>query len=323
MPPENQPDIPVTADAGDRLLSSLIGFLKDSYVFPDRVPAMQKALRAHLHRNEYGSFRSARALLERLNADIQEATHDRHLRVIYRAEALPANDPAPTAQDAAAQAARDAEQNYGFRKSERLDGNVGYLDIGFFPYAAEAGETVVDAMGFVAHTRALILDLRDNAGGDPATVALLLSYLFGPEPVHLNDIYWRPDDSTGQFWTQPYVVGHRYTGPVYVLTSGNTFSGGEELAYDLQAQHRATIIGEPTAGGAHPISIHRPDPPSLRDHFLVLIPSGRAINPVTHTDWEGRGVQPDVAVPADQALARAIQLATASTGHSQTDASKP
>jgi C-terminal processing protease CtpA/Prc len=161
-------------------------------------------------------------------------------------------------------------------------------------------------MAFLARTKALIIDLRENHGGDPATVALLLSYLFGPEPVHLNDIYWRPDNSTGQYWTQPFVVGRRYGGDVYVLTSGKTFSAGEELAYDLQSQRRATIVGEVTRGGAHPITIHRID-----DHFMAMIPSGRAINPVTHTDWEGVGVKPEVVVPAAEALEKARSLALA------------
>jgi hypothetical protein len=305
LPPEKQADLPVPPGTADRLLEATAGFLKDSYVFPERVPELEAKIRAREKGKGYLGLHSAQALLERLNKDIQADSHDRHLRVVYFHDAQPAEGQHPPAvAEAKDGESEDASQNFGFQRAELLEGNIGYLDIRFFPYAADAGDTAIAAMAFLAHTRALIVDLRDNHGGDPGTVALILSYFFGPEPVHLNDIYWRPDNSTGQFWTQPHVVGRPYKGEVYVLTGPGTFSAGEEFAYDLQALHRATIIGERTGGGAHPITIHRID-----EHFSALIPSGRAINPVTHTDWDGDGVKPDVAVPMAQALAKAEALA--------------
>jgi retinol-binding protein 3 len=127
------------------------------------------------------------------------------------------------------------------------------------------------------------------------------TYLFGPEPVHLNELYWRPGDSTQQFWTLPYVPGKRYVGkPVSVLTSPRTFSGAEEFSYNLKNLKRATLVGETTGGGAHPGG-----PERVNDHFAVWLPTGRAINPISKTNWEGTGVKPDVEVPADQALATA------------------
>jgi C-terminal processing protease CtpA/Prc len=157
-------------------------------------------------------------------------------------------------------------------------------------------------MSQVADARALILDLRENHGGDPSAVALLLSYLFEPPPVHLNDIWWRDDGSTWQLWTRAHVEGKRFGGkkPVFVLTSRRTFSGGEEAAYDLQVQKRATLVGETTGGGANPAPLHK-----LDENFALAIPSGRAINPVTYTNWEGTGVVPDVAVDAAAALEEA------------------
>jgi retinol-binding protein 3 len=145
----------------------------------------------------------------------------------------------------------------------------------------------------------LIVDLRQNTGGNPDMVQFLTSYLFGGEPVHLNSLYWRPRDSTDQFWTMPYVPGRRF-GPdkkVYVLTSDRTFSAAEEFTYNLQTRQRATVVGDTTGGGAHPGGPRR-----VSEHFGVWVPSGRAINPVTSTNWEGTGVRPDVPVPTDQAL---------------------
>jgi C-terminal processing protease CtpA/Prc len=95
--------------------------------------------------------------------------------------------------------------------------------------------------------------------------------------------------------------------PVYVLTSKTTFSAAEEVAYDLKAARRATLVGETTRGGANPAN--RPVP--LSYGLKVFIPNGRVEHPLTGTNWEGVGVAPDVAAPADQALSAAYALALA------------
>jgi C-terminal processing protease CtpA/Prc len=172
-----------------------------------------------------------------------------------------------------------------------------------FTDVARGGTTVAGAMAFLANTDALIIDLRENHGGNPAMVALLATYFFsGDRDVHLNDLEWR-DDGTNhytvtQWWTLPYVPGERYLDrEVYVLTSHGTFSGAEEFAYDLQTQKRATIVGEVTGGGANPGGGVR-----LADHFSVFMPRGRAINPITKKNWEEVGVKPDIEVNQQDAL---------------------
>src|ERR1041385_3540561 len=161
-------------------------------------------------------------------------------------------------------------------------------------------------MGFVAHTDAIIFDLRQNGGGQPAMVTLIASYLFD-KPTHLIDIYNRKEDTTTQNWTLSYLPGPRLTKqPVFVLTSKRTFSGAEEFTYNLKNLKRATIIGETTGGGAHPVSPHRIDA-----HFMIGVPFARAINPISKTNWEGAGVEPDVKVDAADALQKAEQLAAA------------
>ena len=187
--------------------------------------------------------------------------------------------------------------NFGIRRVERLDGNVGYLDVRRVAVPANAGPAIGAAMELVAGTYALILDLRHNGGGSPEGVLFWCSYLLEEKPTHLNDIYHADTGETRQFWALPYVPGTRYIDrPVYVLTGSHTFSGGEELCYNLQALGRAELIGETTGGGAHPT---RGFPISRAVH--IGIPFARSINPVTGTNWQGTGVVPDVAVPEAQA----------------------
>jgi C-terminal processing protease CtpA/Prc len=296
----------MTIDAATRrtVIEAVLKELKATYVFPETANNMVQAIDSHVAAGQYDAITSAKALARRLTADLRDVCHDKHLRVRYSAETLP-GEPAqgqPAGMDIAKMREEMARVNFGFEKIERLNGNIGYLDLRGFVPASVAGETAAAAMNFLANTDALIIDLRQNGGGSPDMVALLCSYLFPPgEPVHLNDLYFRPRNTTQQWWTQSYVPGARYVDkPVYVLTSKNTFSAAEECTYNLKCLKRATIVGEVTGGGAHPGDFMR-----VHDHFGVWVPQGRAINPITKTNWEGTGVKPDVEVPASLALATA------------------
>jgi C-terminal processing protease CtpA/Prc len=198
------------------------------------------------------------------------------------------------------------KNNASYRRVERLAGNVGYLELDNFAHSDLAAGPAAAAMTFLANTDALIIDLRRNGGGSPQGVALLCSYFFDADkPVLLNTMYWRRGDRTEEFWTLKDLAGPRYVGKdLYVLTSSRTFSGAEECAYNFQCLKRGTIVGETTGGGAHPGGT-RP----INDHFMMFVPTGRAINPITKTNWEGVGVKPDIDVPADKALDTAHQRA--------------
>jgi C-terminal processing protease CtpA/Prc len=160
-------------------------------------------------------------------------------------------------------------------------------------------------MSLIANTDALIVDLRKNGGGDPQTVAWMTSYLVD-ERTHLNSFFFREGNKTEQFWTNDYVPGKKFGGkkPIYVLTAKRTFSGAEEFSYNMKALKRGVIVGETTGGGAHPGESIR-----LTAHFTMFVPNARAINPITKTNWEGVGVEPDVKVAADDALRIAQILA--------------
>ncbi|HEY2962064.1 MAG TPA: S41 family peptidase [Pyrinomonadaceae bacterium] len=295
-----QPDLTIDAATRTQVIDGILKRLNDSYVFPDVAKKMEQSIRERVSNKEYDQVTSAKEFATKLTKDLQDISHDKHLRVRYSYNSIPERGPRrePTAEEREQEKRELTWMNHGFAKVERLRGNIGYLEFFNFLDPDLGADTVAAAMNFINGTDALIIDMRNNGGGNPAMVALVCSYLFGPEPVHLNDLYWREGNRTDEFWTRKEVAGKRYLNKdVYVLTSKRTFSGAEEFTYNLKNLKRATIIGETTGGGAHPGGGFR-----ISEHFGMFVPTGRAISPVTKTNWEGTGVTPDIEVPADQAL---------------------
>lgn len=298
---------PISPAIQAEIIQSLAVKLRAYYVFPAVAEEICAALQTRLADGEYADIAEGELFALALTMHMQEVHHDEHLWVRFHPRPLPDQEDA-LRQDPAWRAAQHAKallDNFGLHRAERLPGNVGCLDIHYFHRPAWGGATAFAAMNFLADTGALIIDLRRCEGGYPGMIALVASYLFGEEPIHLSSIYWRAEDATQQYWTLPYVPGPRLIDqPVYILTSRVTFSGGEEFARILQERKRAAIIGEKTDGGAHPGASYR-----LGPHFEAFIPIGRAISPVTGGDWEGTGVTPDIIVPQEQAFAAAYRLA--------------
>ncbi len=283
-------------DTREQVIDAVLARVRDGYVFPDRAEEMDRAIRARQAGHEYDRVTNGSALAWLLTTHLRDVSHDKHLQVDYFGDQEPVVPPPR----------RQAGENYGFERVERLPGNLGYVKlVAFLPPGGMEAE-VAEVMTSVHDAAVLIFDVRDNGGGDPAMVALISSYLFGEEPVHLSDIFWREGNRTEQFWTHADVAGTRF-GPdkeVYVLTSERTFSAAEEFAYNLQALGRAMIVGEPTGGGAHPGGCA-----PLVAGFEMCVPAGRSVNPITGTNWEGTGVIPDVQVAAGAALETAEAMA--------------
>lgn len=297
-PASEAPDAPITAAERNEALDAIARALTEKYVFPDRAAEVVKSLRARRKRGDYDAIGTGQALATTLTKHINEVLKDAHFRVRFSKERLPERKQVdqPSEEELARYGEFEKQVNGGFEKVERLPGNIGYVEVRSFGFPGRGFEAATAAMGFLSETDALIVDVRRNGGGSPEAVAALCSHFFD-EPVHLNDLYFRPQNTTRQFWTAP-VAGKRYTGrPIYVLTSKNTGSAAEEFAYNLQNLKRATLVGEVTWGGAHPGDMVR-----LGDHFSAFVPTGRAISPITKTNWEGVGVKPDIATPADDAL---------------------
>ncbi len=284
--------------------------LIDNYIFPDVATKMQELIQKKLKDGSYDKLTLPGEFANAVYEDLLSISKDKHLN--FRYGPLDAKERAhlQSQNEQEAKEARDRriatlkQDNYGFRKVERLGGNTGYLDFHFFAIASEGGETAVAALAFLANCDAIIIDLRENGGGDPTQIQLISSYFF-QDPVHLNDIYTRRENKTENFWTLPYVPGKKMPNvDLYILTSGHTFSGAEEFSYNMKNLKRATLIGETTGGGAHPNDVL-----IVQKEYLLAVPYARAINPITKTNWEGTGVKPDIEIPANQAFDKAYQMA--------------
>jgi hypothetical protein len=285
------------------IVTKALELLRAAYVFPEQAERAAAVVEARLAAGEYDNLDEI-ALTDLVTEHLQDATDDRHLALMLGEGPPPRATPVPEPHKPEDPEVRRLARlrkfrldNFGIRRVERLDGNVGYLDLRRMPIPSNAGPAIAAAMELVAGTYALIIDMRHNGGGSPEGVVFWCSYLVDERPTHLNDIFTAETGETKQFWSLPYVPGARYLDrPVYVLTSHGTFSGGEDLCYTLQAIKRAEIIGETTGGGAHPTRVY-PISPAV----CIGIPFARSVNPVTGSNWQGTGVVPDVAVAAEQA----------------------
>ena len=289
-----------TAQTFDKktVVNKLADLMNENYVYPDKGKAMHDLIKSNLKKGDYDSFSDERSFATRLDKDLKSIINDKHIRVRFdpvRIEKI---------RNGSRTGGRSVTDNFGFEKVEVKDG-IGYLDLRGFYEIRFAKDVAKSAMEKLMQAHAIIIDLRKNSGGSPSMIRYICSYLFGDDPVHINDFYWRPNDRYTASWTNPEFASIRKPDiPVFVLTSSYTFSAAEEFTYDLKNLKRATIIGETTGGGAHPGG-----PMLIDENFLVNVPQGRAINPISKTNWEGVGVEPDIEMPADEALKEAMKKA--------------
>jgi C-terminal processing protease CtpA/Prc len=290
-PSQETPDPQITSAFIHTTVTSLKSLLQEKYFDTSAISRMETSLTAAEQNGTYATTHNLDELSAKLNETLSDASHDKHIFV-----SVTGQHGATSRGPALSRSERARMENYGLKCAEILDGNIGYLDITAFYHADEGAQTLKTAMNFVSHTDALILDLRKNAGGSPDTAIQLLSYFFKPNTPLLSIIPRFGEPTV--YVTQAAGVSYRDEDrPLYVLVSGSTWSAGESVPFILQERHRATIIGETTAGAANPAG-----PWPINSYLSINIPFGHIKTAVKGTNWEGTGVTPDIAAPPNKAF---------------------
>ncbi|MEQ8362250.1 MAG: S41 family peptidase [Cyclobacteriaceae bacterium] len=295
------------------IIENIVTQFNNNYVFPEVAEEMGAHLYNQLEKEAYAGLDS-KEFAAQLTEDMRSITNDKHVRI---------NHVERDANDKPTNSLLDMHKrfkNYGFEESKILEGNIGYIDLRlFFPINTDTKAKIIvqEIMSEMATTDALIFDLRKCVGGSPEMISLLVSYLYPEDTIiHLNNFFYRPTNSTFKSYTLKEIDGNRFPDmPVYILTGAKTFSAAEEFCYDLKNLKRATLVGVNTGGGAHTV-----EPRKINNDFEMSLPTGRAINPISNTNWEGVGVTPHWEVSEEQALTKAHLLAVESLAKSNVNA---
>lgn len=297
-------DVKLDAAERHRVIEATGADLIRYYADRDLARKMAAALRAYEKSGDDDASTDGTVFAHMLTGQMRSVSHDQYMDIVYSAVDTPENPPAPTADDVTAYRKEMERTNCRFEKIQVLPHNIGYLKFNAFADASICGPRAAAAMAKLNDADAIIFDLRDNPGGYANMVALIATYLFD-RPTHLNDFYDRGENTTEESWTLAPVPGNKLADkPAFVLTSHSTFSAAEAFSYDLKMLKRAILVGETTSGRGHMGMGHRID-----EHFIVRIPGMKVVNPISKTNWEGTGVEPDVKVKAANALATAERLA--------------
>ncbi|HSU15967.1 S41 family peptidase [Longimicrobium sp.] len=314
-------------DAATRraVVDSAAKLLIANYAFADTGRMLAAHLRARLAAGAFDGAATEAQLGEALTREMQAFNHDGHLYTAYRPAA---GTPAAMAlaswknggpmrggprQLTAEEVAAQRRANYGFARVEKLDGNVGYLEITQFMTGDEATQAIDAAMAFLGHVDAMIVDVRRNGGGNQ--MAHYVASWFLPDGTPQTWNYTRIAGDTMKNVSVPVGGAKRLNIPVYVLTSGRTFSAAEAFAFTLQSAGRARVVGTRTGGGGYNNMMF-----PLTDQMGISISIGHGFYPTTGRGWEGAGVQPDIATTtAEQALAAAHADALKTLAERETD----
>ena len=298
-------DISITEEYKQQAIQKLSQLMNDFYVFPEVAKSTEVHLNKQLKEGYYSQFKNDDSFAEALTQSVQSINKDKHMRIRKnKPYVAPENSPERMVEERVYQINRSRSNNSGFHTVKVMEGNVGYLDLRGFA-GLENGKAVADAyMKLMSRTDAIIIDLSKNGGGSPKMVQYLCSFFFDKK-VHLNSLYYREGDRTIEFWTLDKVGGIKMPDvPLFVITSDRTFSGAEEFSYNMQTQKRATLVGHTSGGGANPGGTM-----GINENLSVFIPTGKAINPITMTNWEGTGVVPEVKTTIEETLDKTHELA--------------
>ncbi len=298
-------DISLNDAHKEEVIEILSKLLSDTYIYPDVAEKTNKYLNEQYESGYFDQYEDNQSFAQALTEVVQNVSKDKHMRIMARKSyKAPKNTLERKAEQRMDQINNYRNYNHGFKELKLLEGNVAYLDLrGFSPM--DRAKEVADAyMKLMSQADAVIIDLTKNGGGDPSMVQYLCSYFFD-DIIHLNSLYYREGDRKEEYWTLEDVGGKKMSDvPLYVIISEETFSGAEEFSYNMQTQKRATIVGQTSGGGANPGGTR-----GINENLAVFIPTGRAINPITNTSWEGVGVIPEIVTKKEETFDTVLNLA--------------
>ena len=267
--------------------------LNEYYVYPEVAKAMESFINIQMSNGAYQNAFTQQKLIEELQSDLREISSDGHISLHLanhskdrRSQVLPRTE-------------LQKQVHADFISSGKATNKIGYLRFDKFSGDPQTKKLITEAMISLAASNSLIIDMRENIGGDPNLVAFLSSYF-----VEDNTPLWSLIDRDGNevLKVKSKVNNNKFNGKLYLLTSNKTYSAAEAFVYTLKHLGRAYIIGEPTGGGAHLVEMQR-----VTDDIDIRIPVLRAYNSVTESNWERNGVIPMIAVEASKAKSAAIK----------------
>ncbi len=295
--------IDLDAEKKKLVIEEVCNIITEKYIFPDVADKIHEALMNKYQEGYFDNFVKNSTFASEVDSCIKKICKDKHLHFFYNLEMLEtetilsSNDEEKKFELKRQMIEKNKETNFGFKKLEILDGNIGYLNLIMFDESNESFEIAVAAMNFLQNTNAIIIDLRNNGGGSPEMVQLLSSY-FLKNFSQLNYIKRRYGEAIEQYRAMPYVPGKRMLDKrLFLLTSRNTFSAAEDFVYALKSQKRVTIVGENTKGGGHPVDFI-----VIQGTFLLMLPTGESFNPISQSNWEAVGIEPNINTSAEQAF---------------------
>jgi len=290
----------ITLNEKQQVIDSVSVNLKEEYIFSDIAEKLVTLLNRKLEEGKYDHLLSHEEFASTITKDLRSVNNDKHLWIWYYPdwvtnELLRINN---LSKGIDTGLEKGQKNNFGFKEIKIMDGNIGYFRLDEFSEYPNALQTLNGGFQFLQYCDALIIDLRHNIGGAPEMVQLLCSYFFQIPSVHLNSLKYKQDGDVVQYWTYYFLPGKKFINqPIYILVSGRTASAAEEFAYNLQTLKRATIIGEKTRGAAHHNKFK-----IINDNYFMSLPIARAVNPITHSNWEGAGIKPNIEVKSEIAL---------------------
>lgn len=293
-----------TGKEKEKIIAEICDLIKTQYVIPQKAEKIAHAIFDNFKNQKYDDSIDGQKFAQSIDIDLKKISGDKHMGFSYNPQLVSEikkkiGENTTEVYFTPERVKEARKDNFGFKEVRILKGNIGYLDLHSFFHTKYAGEKVISAMNFLKDCKAIIIDLRRNGGGSETMVSLLASYFFEKDKnIHLNSLVIFPEKKEVQTRTSPFVSGETMpNAPLYILTSSRTFSAAESFSYSMKHLGRATIIGETSRGGAHGLNIL-----PVQNDFVIYLPNEKPVNPITKSNWEKIGVQPDIRVNASSAF---------------------